>query len=171
MYWRRYFEMSNNTARHVKNAKYTEVVEQNPHDTLTCDWRTIQTDNLGLLPRTGRGNRFILVISDYARYPEAIPLRDTTAPKIAEVLIELFARFEIPEEILTDQGTNFTSKLLGELYRLSGVKAIQTSPYHPQTDGLVERFNRTHKAMLRKVLRWRKEKLGPNAPTRTFCLP
>ncbi|XP_019854474.1 PREDICTED: uncharacterized protein LOC109583528 [Amphimedon queenslandica] len=61
-------------------------------------------------------------------------------------------RYGIPEEILTDQGSNFTSSLLGELYHLMGVKAIKTSPYHPQTDGLVERFNRTLKSMLRKVL-------------------
>uniref|UniRef100_A0A1X7SHV8 CCHC-type domain-containing protein n=1 Tax=Amphimedon queenslandica TaxID=400682 RepID=A0A1X7SHV8_AMPQE len=59
-------------------------------------------------------------------------------------------RYGIPEEILTDQGSNFTSSLLGELYHLMGVKAIKTSPYHPQTDGLVERFNRTLKSMLRK---------------------
>uniref|UniRef100_A0A1X7U952 Reverse transcriptase n=1 Tax=Amphimedon queenslandica TaxID=400682 RepID=A0A1X7U952_AMPQE len=116
-------------------------------------FKRIAMDIVGLLPRTSRGNRFILVINDYAtRYPEAFPLRNITAKKVAEVLIELFARYGIPEEILTDQGSNFTSSLLGELYHLMGVKAIKTSPYHPQTDGLVERFNRTLKSMLRKVL-------------------
>ena len=110
-------------------------------------------DIVGPLPRTRRGNRFILVVSDYAtRYPEAVPLRNITAPKVAEVLIDLFSRHGVPEEILTDQGTNFTSALLGELYRLIGVKALRTSPYHPQTDGLVERFNCTLKSMLRKTL-------------------
>ena len=54
--------------------------------------------------------------------------------------------------MLTDEGTNFTSALLRALYRLIGIKALRTSPYHPKTDGLVERFNRTLKAMLRKVL-------------------
>ena len=116
-------------------------------------FKRIAMDVVGPLPRTSRGNRFILVVSDYAtRYPEAIPLRNVTAKTVAEVLIDLFARYGIPEEILTDQGANFTSALLGELYRLIGVKAIKTSPYHPQTDGLVERFNRTLKSMLRKVL-------------------
>ena len=57
----------------------------------------------------------------------------------------------IPREILTDQGSNFTSQLLAELYRLLYVKAIKTSPYHPHTDGLVERFNQTLKLMLRKT--------------------
>ena len=52
---------------------------------------------------------------------------------------------------MTDQGSNFVSQLLAELYRLLQVKPIWTSPYHPQTDGLVERFNKTLKAMLRKT--------------------
>ena len=58
----------------------------------------------------------------------------------------------IPNEILTDQGSNFTSKLLAELYRLLKIQGVRTSPYHPQSDGLVERFNQTLKMMLRKVI-------------------
>ena len=59
----------------------------------------------------------------------------------------------VPREILTDQGSNFTSQLLAELYRLLQVRPIRTSPYHPETDGLVERrFNQTLKSMLRKAV-------------------
>ena len=58
----------------------------------------------------------------------------------------------VPEEILTDQGSNFMSKLLAELYSLLHIHSIRTSPYHPQTDGLVERFNKTLKSMLRKAV-------------------
>ena len=83
-------------------------------------------------------------------------MRTISASKIAEVLIDIFARQGIPEEILTDQGTNFTSALLGELYHLIEIKALLTSPYHPQTDGLVERSNRMLKATLRKVLKGEK---------------
>ena len=64
----------------------------------------------------------------------------------------MFARVGILKEILTDQGSNFTSKLLTELYRLLRIQAVRTSPYHPQCDGLVERFNQTLKGMLRKVI-------------------
>ena len=63
--------------------------------------------------------------------------------------------FSSPEwgypEILSDQGTNFMSQLLKEIYRLLNIHPIRTTPYHPQTDGLVERFNRTLKSMLKKV--------------------
>ena len=63
-------------------------------------FRRIAIDIVGPLPRTRRGNGFILVVSDYAtHYPEAVPLRNITAPKVAEVLIDLFSRHGVPEEI------------------------------------------------------------------------
>lgn len=65
---------------------------------------------------------------------------------------------------MTDQGPNFTSRLLAELYRLLHVDALRTSPYHPQTDSLVERFNGTLKEMLRKTAQevgWDWDKLLP----------
>ena len=113
----------------------------------------VAMDIVGPLPRNKAGHRYILVLCDYAtRYPEAIALRSIDAEHIAEELIKLFSRVGVPKEILTDQGSNFTSQLLAELYRLLGVKGIRTSPYHPQTDGLVERFNQTLKGMLRKTV-------------------
>ena len=71
---------------------------------------------------------------------------------MAEHLTQLFSRVGIPREILSDQGTNFMSQLLKELYNLLNISQIRTSVYHPQTDGLVERFNKTLKAMLRKFV-------------------
>ena len=95
---------------------------------------------------------WVLVICDYAtRYPEAFAMRSVDAEHVAEELVSVFSRVCVPREILTDQGTNFTSRLLSELYRLLHVHPIRTSPYHPQTDGLVGRFNQTSKSMLRKT--------------------
>ena len=121
-------------------------------------FQRIAMDLVGPLPRSRSGNKYILVICDYAtRYPEAIPLRSIDAGHIAEELIKVFARVGVPKEILTDQGSNFTSQLLAEVYRLLRIQPIKTSPYHPQTDGLVERFNQTLKAMLRKTV-WKEGK-------------
>ena len=78
-------------------------------------------------------------------------LKPIDAEHVAEELISFFARVGVLREILMVQGSNFTSRLLEELYRLLHVRPIRTSPYHPQTDGLVVRFNGTLKAMLRKV--------------------
>ena len=109
-------------------------------------------DIVGPLPRSRSGSRYVLVVCDYAtRYPEAVPLRTIDAECVAAEIVKIFARVGIPKEILTDQGSNFTSKFLAEVYKLLRIDALRTSPYHPQTDGLVERFNQTLKAMLRKT--------------------
>ncbi|KAI3366502.1 hypothetical protein L3Q82_000474 [Scortum barcoo] len=92
------------------------------------------------------------VVTVHTRYPEAFPLRDITAKQIAYPPLQLFSRVGIPSEILTDQGTNFLSDILRQVYRLLGIKSIRTTPYHPQTDGLVERYNRTLKSMLKKFI-------------------
>ena len=115
-------------------------------------FKRIAMDIVGPLPRSSSGKRYILVICDYAtRYPEAVAMRTIDANAVAEELLAFFSRVGVPEEILTDQGTNFTSQLLAEVYRLLQIKPIRMTPYHPQTDGLVERFNGTLKAMLKKT--------------------
>uniref|UniRef100_A0A3B3Q5E6 Integrase catalytic domain-containing protein n=1 Tax=Paramormyrops kingsleyae TaxID=1676925 RepID=A0A3B3Q5E6_9TELE len=113
----------------------------------------IAMDIIGPLERTHSGYRYILVVCDYAtRYPEAFPLRRITAQSIAQALLQLISRVGIPKEIVTDQGTAFLSQTLQQVYRLLGIKGIRTTPYHPQTDGLVERYNQTLKSMLKKFV-------------------
>ena len=74
---------------------------------------------VGPLDRYESGCRFILVICECAtRYPEAVALKSIEAEVIAEELMKLFSRVSVPKEILTDQGSNFTSQLLKEVYRL-----------------------------------------------------
>ena len=110
-------------------------------------------DIVGPLPKTARGHRYILVICDYTTWhTEAMPLKKFTVPAVAEQLMELLSTHGVPKDILTDQGTNFMSQLLQELYKMLGVKPVRTTPYHPQTNGLVERFNQTLKQMLRKMI-------------------
>ena len=110
-------------------------------------------DLVGPLPKSSRGHQYILVILDYAtRYPEAIPLRTMATKGIARELLLLFSRVGIPEEILMDQGTPFMSRIMRDLCQLMKIRQIRTSVYHPQTDGLVERFNQTLKHMLKRVM-------------------
>jgi hypothetical protein len=115
-------------------------------------FQSIAMDIVGPLRRSRAGHRYVLVICDYAtRSPEAIALRSIDAEHIAEELLKLFSRVGITREMLTDEGTNFVSQLLKELYNLMKIEGIKTSPYHPQTDGLVERFNQALKGMLRRA--------------------
>ena len=99
-------------------------------------FRRIAMNIVGPLPRSSSGKRYILVICDYAtRYPDPVALCTIDANAVAEELLSFFACVGVPEEILTDQGTNFTSQLLKEVYRLLHIRPIRTTPYHPQTDG------------------------------------
>ncbi|KAL0152472.1 hypothetical protein M9458_052195 [Cirrhinus mrigala] len=123
-----------------------------PLPIIEVPFERIGLDLVGPLPKSARGHEHILVIVDYAtRYPEAVPLRKATAKAIAQELFLLASRVGIPAEILTDQGTPFMSGLMVDLCRLLWVKQLRTTVYHPQTDGLVERFNQTLKQMLRRV--------------------
>lgn len=96
---------------------------------------------IGPLPETDQGYKYILTIG--TRFPEAFPLITTTSSDVADSLVHLFTRVGIPKEILTDRDSNFTSELMTELHKLLGISAIKTSAYHPETDGMVERFNAT----------------------------
>ena len=86
-------------------------------------------DIVGPLEKSSAGYQYILVICDYAtRYPEAFPLQSINTQKLISALVQLFSRAGIPEEILTDQGTNFTSRLMGQLHKELGITAVSLSP-------------------------------------------
>ena len=97
------------------------------------------------LPITERGNQYLLVIEDYfSKWVEAFPLQRTSAPSVAQcVLNGWIARFGCPYSILSDQGREFESKLFKALNNMLNIKKLRTTTYHPRTDGMVERSNRT----------------------------
>lgn len=110
----------------------------------------VALDIMGPLPETPEKNKYILVVGDYfSKWTEAFPLPNQEAHTIAKVLTEEWVcRFGAPRSIHSDQGRNFESTLFKELCRLLHIHKSRTSPYHPQSDGLIERFNRTLLSML-----------------------
>ncbi|GBM24788.1 Transposon Ty3-I Gag-Pol polyprotein [Araneus ventricosus] len=100
---------------------------------------------LGSLPVTTKGNRYVLVIMDYfTKWPEAIPIPDQEASTVAEELVRAWiSLYGVPMILHSDQGTNFNSALFTELYKLLGILKTRTTALHPESDGMVERFNRT----------------------------
>jgi transposase InsO family protein len=109
----------------------------------------VTTDIMGPLKKTAKGFLYIMVVCDhYTKWVEAFPIRNLTANEAAQRLVQFIFRYGVPEIILSDQGTNFQSQVLVELWDLLDVRRVRTSPLHPQTDGLSERFNQTLRKML-----------------------
>lgn len=105
----------------------------------------VAMDILGPLPPTPRGNKYLLVVVDYfTKWPEAYPIPNQEAETIADVLVEhFFCRFGIPLELHTDQGKNFDSNLLKSVCSRLSIYKTRTTAYHPESDGITERANRT----------------------------
>ena len=99
------------------------------------------------------GNKYILVIVDhFTKYAQAYPTRNKSSITATKHLYNDFVlRFGFPGRVMSDQGGEFTSKLITEMHNLAGVQSSTTTPYHPQCNGICERMNRTLLQMLRSL--------------------
>jgi hypothetical protein len=116
-------------------------------------FQVIGIDYCGPLKRTPRENRYVLIITDYfTRHIVAIPLPNCSAEKTAETLFnEYFCKFGVPCLIISDQGSHFRNQLMSNMRLLIGYNHIFSTPYHPQTNGIVERFNSTFIPQISKL--------------------
>ncbi|XP_075168511.1 uncharacterized protein LOC142240690 [Haematobia irritans] len=105
-------------------------------------------------PVSDSGNRYVLVVMDYfSKWPEVYAIPNQEAKTIVDVVDKNWiCRYGVPTEIHSDQGRNFESAIFKEMCDSLGIKKTRTTPLHPQSDGMVERFNRTLEEHLRKVV-------------------
>ena len=117
----------------------------------TRPWSHIAIDHVGPFPTSSHGNKYILVIIDrFTRYAEAVAVKDTSAKTTSEAIIErVICRYGLPDVLLSDRGSGFTSELFTHLLKALSIKHIRTTAYHPSSNGAVERFNKTLKKMLK----------------------
>lgn len=103
------------------------------------------------LPETADGFKGVMVITEYlTKFPYAVPIKTKNTNEIAERLMEYISIFGPPKELISDQGKEFLNECITHLINLTGVEHRVTSTYHPQTNGLTERFNQTLVSALRK---------------------
>ena len=101
----------------------------------------LAVDCLGPFPLSNAGNHCVVVFTEHlTRWPEAFAVPNTDTPTIACLLVN---HIILPQTLLSDRGTNFLSLLVRSVCELLNTKKVNTTAYHPQTDGLVERFNHT----------------------------
>jgi hypothetical protein len=113
----------------------------------------IGIDIVGPLPETSKQNKYMVVAIEYlTKWVEVRALDKATAENVANFIYEnIICRHSTPKIILTDQGSHFKNKLVDELCNKFRIEHRLSLPYHPQTNGLVERFNRTLCTMLAKT--------------------
>ena len=117
----------------------------------------IHVDLVGPLPPSNGFTYLLMVVDRFTRWPEAIPLSNTITHTCAQALVtHWIARFGVPMNMYSDRGLQFTSQLWASISKLFGTKLHHTTAYHPQSNGLVERFHRHLKSALRAHLS------GPN---------
>lgn len=116
-------------------------------------WHTWGMDLVGPFPRDQRGKQYLLTIIDHLTgWAEAIPIASKKARTVWDAFNrDIVARYGVPAVLVTDNGTEFTSKSFKSWLRDWGVDHRVSSPYHPQTNGKVERFNGTVQKLLLKL--------------------
>src|SRR6266511_2684763 len=102
-------------------------------------------DIVGPLTETSRGNKYIVVAIDYfTKYPEARVLANANARNVANFLYEdIICRHGCSRKLISDRGTHFNNQIIENLLERFKIRHNLSTPYHPKTNGLVERFNKT----------------------------
>ena len=140
------------TACHKCVARKSPVNRHQPmgHVPVSEKFERVAMDLLDVSVISSKGHKYILVVCDYfTKYTEAYPLTNKTARSVADALMDKWLpTFGFPLFLHSDQGKEFDNEMVHKLSELLGTVKTKTTPYHPRSDGLVERFNRTLLAML-----------------------
>ena len=118
-----------------------------PWEWATAPWQRLHIDYAGPF----QNSMFLVVVDAHSKWPEVIPMSSTTTSKTIEVLRDLFARFGIPDQIVSDNGPQFASEEFQAFIKSNGIRHITSAPYHPATNGLAERLVQTFKQALRSM--------------------
>ena len=135
-----------------QSAPQQTIITSAPMEIVAIDYLHLESSSSGC--------EYILMITDhFTRYTQAYATRDKSSRTAAKHLYDDFIlRFGIPKHILHDQGKEFENNLFADIEKVSGIKKLRTTPYHPQCNGAVERMNRTILQMLRSLESSQKKK-------------
>jgi len=104
-------------------------------------WQRIHVDFAG--PFMGR--QFLIVVDAHSKWPEVIEMKTTMASATVRELRQLFSSDGLPEQLMSDNGPQFTSTEFKAFLKSNGIKHTCSAPYHPSSNGLAERFVQTFK--------------------------
>ncbi|XP_013136418.1 PREDICTED: uncharacterized protein K02A2.6-like, partial [Papilio polytes] len=116
-------------------------------------WTRLHLDFLGPIG----GKSFLVVVDAMSKWIEVFHMTGVSANYLIDRLNELFSRFGIPKQIVTDNGTQFASKEFDFFNRYNGIQHIFTPPYHPSSNGLAENAVKTLKRIIKKALQEKRD--------------
>ena len=111
----------------------------------TRPWQRVHVDFAGPF----QGKMFLLVVDAHSKWPEVVNMTTTSAQCTIEELRRMFASYGIPEQLVSDNGPQFVSGCFEEFMKMNGVKHIKCTPYHPSSNGAVERLVQTFKNFMK----------------------
>lgn len=116
-------------------------------------FHTVCMDTAGPFPEDSQGNKYIICfVCSFTRHVELVAIKDLTAETAAKAMLTVFARYGAPARLHHDGGTQLTNKIISSFLKLVGVKESLSVPYHPQSNGLVERVNKEIKRHLQVIV-------------------
>lgn len=93
---------------------------------------------------------FLIIVDAHSKWPEVVEMKSTTAAQTIMELRKVFSVHGIPEQVVSDNGPQFSSAEFSQFCKVNGVKHIRVSPYHPASNGLAERFVQTFKKAMKR---------------------
>ena len=111
----------------------------------TKPWQRIHVDFAGPF----MGSMYLVVVDAHSKWPEVYEMSSTTVAKTITVLRHIFAAYGLPEQVVSDNGPQFSSKDFAVFMKENGVKHIKSAPYHPSSNGAAERFVQTFKSAMK----------------------
>lgn len=159
-YWK---SMRSDVENYVKNCSLCQTnkalrrVNRAPMimtSTSTAPFQRVALDIVGPLPEAGTAQlKYILTLQDdLTKYSVAYPIRSVCAEESTDCLVHFISLFGIPQNVLSDQGTNFTADLFKKTCDFLKIKQLWSTPYHPQTQGALERSHSTLKEYLKSFI-------------------
>ena len=133
-----------------QQAKVTKHV-QPPIGEFKVPDRRFQHINVDIvtLPLSNGFKYLLTAVDRFSRWPMAVPMTDMTAERVIDAFSHGWIQYYgVPSTITTDRGTQFSSAIFSQLTKTWGIECLMTTPYHPEANGLVERFHRRMKESL-----------------------
>ena len=138
----------------LSKTKEAHILIRAPSQTFVASspFELISLDFMHLEKSSGVYEYILLIVDSFTRFTQAYPCKNKSAHMAASKIYNDFkTRFGFPSRIHRDQGTEFENDLFHQLEKLCGVVQSHTTPYYPQSNGQVERMNRTLISMLRTL--------------------